>query len=1077
MSQRGFDATAVLASLKGFQRDTVEHVTRRFYGPEPIRRFLVADETGLGKSLVARGVIARSIEQLQHDDSVDRIDVVYVCSNADLARQNISRLDVTGDPYLSVASRLTLLAKHSRQFSLGGAKFIKPVNLVSFTPGTSFEMGWQTGKAEERAMLFLLLEPLLDLSGYRRRAAVNLLRGQVSHHDRFAGIIRRLERELDSDIDPEVAESFEVAVRNGGILTDLSGLIDEMGRKQAVPGELRDRVRRLTARMRSELARVSVSTLEPDLIILDEFQRFRHLLDEGCEAGQLAHHLFDYGDAKVLLLSATPYKPFTYAEESGDDHHRDFLQTLKFLANGAGHVNAEEVAASLSAFRRAAVSGQPVADIAGHVRDQLLKVMCRTERPRAQGTGMLAERLDVAGPLDDGDLVGYVALRRLASAVKGQVSAEYWKSAPYFVNFCDGYQLAEHLRRDLRDLRKRTDLLPLLRAAQGLNPDDVRTYQQIDYGNARLRRLAADTIDADWWKLLWIPPSLPYLAPGGPYAEPFASTVTKRLIFSSWTATPTAVASLLSYEAERRITEGTRLTENTAEARRSIASRLTYRLDSSGRPQAMTTLALFWPMPGLAELADPLQHARRAGAPADVPAAEELVAQQLAPYLPAGETSRATASDAWYWTAAFRAAEALPETLPPADPAIREMVLRGLSGELGQPEGDGDDPAGLAAHVEAALQAIAGETGPAALPPDLAITVARIGLHSPGNIAWRALGRLVRSEGDITAQGRWHAAALLAGGLLAMFRRMESALLLDRLCPDQQPYWRSVLQYSAWGNLQAVLDEYLHHLSLAEGVAAFDDRRLAQFAETAAHAISLRPSRYEAFNPLAPDQPIAFTSRFALRYGGRRQNEESSRQPEIRGAFNSPFWPFVLATTSVGQEGIDFHWWCHAVLHWNTPANPVDFEQREGRVDRYGGHAVRRNIAERHGREILAASEPNPWRAAYGIAVDERETYGEFAPEWVYPGSAQIERHVVPYPLSVDLSRLSRVKEDLALYRLTFGQPRQEDMLELLRHRGVAHQPELLRDLGLSLAPPGDPRWPATKPHEDSSLGGEHGAA
>ena len=38
---------------------------------------------------------------------------------------------------------------------------------------------------------------------------------------------------------------------------------------------------------------------------------------------------------------------------------------------------------------------------------------------------------------------------------------------------------------------------------------------------------------------------------------------------------------------------------------------------------------------------------------------------------------------------------------------------------------------------------------------------------------------------------------------------------------------------------------------------------------------------------------------------------------------NSPFWPFVLATTSVGQEGLDFQQYCHAVVHWNLPSNPV----------------------------------------------------------------------------------------------------------------------------------------------------------
>ena len=161
----------------------------------------MADETGLGKSLVARGVIARTIEHLQHDDTIERINVVYVCSNADIAQQNIGRLDVTGSPHLSFASRLTLLAKHSRRLALDSRTFTKPINLVSFTPGTSFDMGWQTGKAEERAMLFLLLERLIELAGYRRRAAVNLLRAQVSQYERFAATISQLRRELDGEID------------------------------------------------------------------------------------------------------------------------------------------------------------------------------------------------------------------------------------------------------------------------------------------------------------------------------------------------------------------------------------------------------------------------------------------------------------------------------------------------------------------------------------------------------------------------------------------------------------------------------------------------------------------------------------------------------------------------------------------------------------------------------------------------------------------------------------------------------------------------------------------------------------
>ncbi|OYD87210.1 hypothetical protein CDG77_30600 [Nostoc sp. 'Peltigera membranacea cyanobiont' 213] len=51
--------------------------------------------------------------------------------------------------------------------------------------------------------------------------------------------------------------------------------------------------------------------------------------------------------------------------------------------------------------------------------------------------------------------------------------------------------------------------------------------------------------------------------------------------------------------------------------------------------------------------------------------------------------------------------------------------------------------------------------------------------------------------------------------------------------------------------------------------------------------------------------------------------------------FKSQFRSFVLATTSVEQEGLDFHLYYHAIVHWNLPSNPVDLEQREGRVHGY----------------------------------------------------------------------------------------------------------------------------------------------
>jgi len=60
-----FSADETLATLKDFQRRTVDYIFHRmFLAESPTRRFLVADEVGLGKTMVARGVIAKALEPL-----------------------------------------------------------------------------------------------------------------------------------------------------------------------------------------------------------------------------------------------------------------------------------------------------------------------------------------------------------------------------------------------------------------------------------------------------------------------------------------------------------------------------------------------------------------------------------------------------------------------------------------------------------------------------------------------------------------------------------------------------------------------------------------------------------------------------------------------------------------------------------------------------------------------------------------------------------------------------------------------------------------------------------------------------
>jgi hypothetical protein len=149
--------------------------------------------------------------------------------------------------------------------------------------------------------------------------------------------------------------------------------------------------------------------------------------------------------------------------------------------------------------------------------------------------------------------------------------------------------------------------------------------------------------------------------------------------------------------------------------------------------------------------------------------------------------------------------------------------------------------------------------------------------------------------------------------------------------------------------------------------------------------------------------------RFAMRFGDEPNDEESAqaagdenagtRKERVRAAFNSPFWPFVLATTSVGQEGLDFHHYCHAITHWNLPANPVDLEQREGRIHRYKGHAVRKNVAESCASQALGKSGPDAWENAFTVArAGCHADQNELVPYWLFPGNAKIERHVPGFP-------------------------------------------------------------------------------
>lgn len=56
-------------------------------------------------------------------------------------------------------------------------------------------------------------------------------------------------------------------------------------------------------------------------------------------------------------------------------------------------------------------------------------------------------------------------------------------------------------------------------------------------------------------------------------------------------------------------------------------------------------------------------------------------------------------------------------------------------------------------------------------------------------------------------------------------------------------------------------------------------------------------------------------------------------------AFNTPFFPEILVTSSVMSEGVDLHLNCRHIIHHDLAWNPSNLEQRTGRVDRIGAKA------------------------------------------------------------------------------------------------------------------------------------------
>lgn len=991
--------------LAEFQSAAVETICERLTDADGSRRFLLADEVGLGKTVVARGVIEELIRRRRGRELV----VVYLCSNSEIADQNRTKLAPNAPPSLRRITQLAWSASNTDN-----------LQLYSFTPGTSLSEG--TGLAWERRLLLFLVHRVLrkDIRKGKWREYFRCGAGEERWKmaTRFRVLRLEFNRKLRSGLQQRIAEEWRKPMEvDGSTLVLYEDLQEEVENFDTREKESRSRRNGIVGVLRSAVQRVLLDNLQPHLVILDEVQRFREVIEEASSKKSIAARLFDRRPG-VLILSATPYRMLALDHE-GQGHYHEFLDTVRFLFADKGKEEVERLRIDLKAFRErletaAFLQGNDPELLALRfcIEKRLRKVICRTERTAyiqdpAKGIQEVRPTGGTFAVPNKEEVVDYIRLRRflLDKVGTSQHITEYWKSCPAPFTFMDAQYAPMAAAKRLKAIVPLGVVEP---------PSKLGGLAQ---RNLRFRELFQAVFGSPntLWKFLWTRPTYTY------YRDEFFQDAdpTKMLIFSGWRFVPKAIALLTSHEAEQRIAPRGRLWDGD--------DRPPLRFTEKG---SFHIFDVCLPSPALARLIEP-----SAIASDDITAKDLLrrTRESLKQALIEAGVEVATTSGSSIWQVVARLEQR-------ANSSLRRALHNSIAykGE--------DITERFAEHVDTFLGWMDDKRS-LRISEERLTHLARIAAFSPAVSLLRAFWTTFSDSNDEVHE---KLVDLCFGELRGYFNRRTVRAIVERAAPASRGYARAAIEYCERAHFQAVVDEYLF-----VGKNVLQRNTQGEMAEHIARVFGVGTgspniNRTTDTGRIRGEQ-LARRAHFALAFGEDVKSDQESpieqsgpsRKTAVREAFNSPFWPFVLSTTSVGQEGLDFHLFCRDVVHWNLPSNPVDLEQREGRINRRDGLVIRRAIAREWPLERLdltASADSNFWErvfAAVNSAPDlQRYKHGLY-PHWVFePRGCQVERvrrHLFFYADSQDSSRYEQLKERLALYRLVFGQPRQQDLLDRLQ--------------------------------------------
>ncbi|MBP7359333.1 MAG: DEAD/DEAH box helicase family protein [Prevotella sp.] len=944
---------------KDFQNNSADCIVSLFKNGQ--KRVLLADEVGLGKTIVAKAVIEKMRENARQQGR--SFKVIYVCSNQSIIQQNANKLGISKDNVVPLSeSRLSM--QHRILFEQIDKDYLIPI-----TPSTSLQQTNSYGNANERSLIYSLI------CGEFHQSKQESLKW---YFDTYADIQKEPQEHTKLFRDKSIehfsnTDAYYISIQKKMSLRhEYSEIINNI--KAEI--ELKEPQKQYINELRTMFCEISIDMLHPDLVIMDEFQRYRNLMKDGktTEENLLAQKLFNAeSHPNIMLVSATPYKPMATMEEitqtRKNEHFEDFNELMRFLMKD-NYDTFQKIWTKYSDLlgTLSKDSLDELIEVKKVIEEELRKVMVRTER--------YVPNLSYYEPKNivptSGEVKEYRQFRNLLTNAANKlndvktpsINIDYIKSSPFLLSFMQQYVEKDYIKRALKEKTG-----PPKNKFEGLllNKDDLLRNKPLNCHHARLEALKKLLFtENNAANLLWIPASMPYYHTNGIFNK--LSDFSKILVFSKWGFVPRMIATIISYEASRIFPKA---------HQDSISSK-----ESANHTLDNYKELLMSPFPEVAKLFS-------------YPESCDNI-QKIKNNLKISVDEKLRSYKKQFVKTKVKSYKNLLKII---------KLLNGDTNVLQEGIGFNDDTT--------------------------TIEIVNIILASPGICMWRCFGDDYGNSYNEVHNGPLFK---FTNAFVNMLSDEESQRIIRKNTSSKTAYDRTI-EYCVLGNLQAVIDEYAYVIGYYKELS-----NKSKIWETMEGAIITRSPLDIDTNDsfcISRGKKFAMPRWFASDYSKITSNDnQEKRKMSIQSAFNSPFRPFVLASTSVGQEGLDFHLYCRKIVHWNLPANPINLEQRNGRINRYEGLAIRRNVAH-------LFKDIKKWQELFNKASEEWKKlypeYNDMVPHWCLPEKVlenpeieKIENIFLLYPLSSDQAAYEQLMKKLSLYRFTMGQPDQEFIINLL---------------------------------------------